>query len=174
LNRVAVCGTSGSGKSTLAVRLAAKMACPCYELDAMHHLPGWRERPLDEFRALVGEAASGDRWVIDGSYRKSRDLVFARADTVVWLDYSLPVILRRLIRRTVARARSRELLWGTNRETFWHHLLPWDRSIVWWALKTYRRRRRQADQAMADPSFSHIRFLRFRTPSEAERWLAGL
>lgn len=68
MDRVVVIGTSCSGKSTFAHRLAEIIDAPWYELDRLHWLPGWEPRPLDEFRRLVAEKVSQDRWVIDGNY----------------------------------------------------------------------------------------------------------
>ena len=57
----------------------------------------------DVFRARVAAAIARPTWVADGNYSKVRDLVWARADTVVWLDYPLPVVVARLVRRTLTR-----------------------------------------------------------------------
>ncbi|NLG68109.1 MAG: adenylate kinase, partial [Firmicutes bacterium] len=55
------------------------------------------------FRHRVHEATSGRCWVVDGNYSRVRDILWPMADTVVWLDYPLPVILGRLLRRTARR-----------------------------------------------------------------------
>jgi adenylate kinase family enzyme len=70
VQRVSVVGTSGSGKSILARELARALDVPVVELDALHWLPGWAERPDEEFAAAVAQAAAGERWVIDGNYSK--------------------------------------------------------------------------------------------------------
>ena len=63
--------------------------------------------------------AASDGWVIDGGYRgKLGDLVWERADTVVWLDQPLPLIMGRLLRRTHGRIRRDEELWSGNRESW--------------------------------------------------------
>ena len=36
---------------------------PHIELDAIHWLPNWRERPTVEFRELAALAVAGDQWV---------------------------------------------------------------------------------------------------------------
>ena len=68
VDRVVVIGTSCSGKTTFARRLAEIIDCPWTELDRLHWLPDWEPRPLDDFRRLVAEKVSQDRWVIDGNY----------------------------------------------------------------------------------------------------------
>lgn len=83
-------GNSGSGKSTLGAALAARLGVPYVELDSIFHQPGWAELPRHEFRARVGALVGGDTWVIDGNYTAVRDLVWARADTVVWIDLPVP------------------------------------------------------------------------------------
>jgi adenylate kinase family enzyme len=83
VHRVSVVGNSGSGKSTLAAALARHLDAPWIELDSIFHQPGWVPLPRDDFRARVETLAGGDNWVIDGNYTAVRDLVWARADTVV-------------------------------------------------------------------------------------------
>jgi len=118
--RIVVYGSTGSGKTTVAARIARCLGVPHIELDAIHWLPGWVEKPLDEFRAelLALLDSHADGWVCDGNYSKVRDIVLPRADTVVWLRLPLWVIFWRLLKRTVSRAWNRESLWGTNYESW--------------------------------------------------------
>ena len=71
------------------------------------------------------------------------------------------------------RAVRREELWHGNRETFRHSFAGKD-SIMLWFLRTFRRRRRQYEAAMADPANAHLTLVRLRSPREAERWRAGI
>jgi adenylate kinase family enzyme len=68
MRRVHVVGTTGSGKSTVGAALAARLGVAHVELDALHWLPGWKERPNEEFQALVEQALTADGWVFDGNY----------------------------------------------------------------------------------------------------------
>jgi hypothetical protein len=130
--------------------------------------------PVELFKERVAGAVEGDSWVIDGNYalRGARELVWPRADTVIWLDPPLGTIFLRLFRRAVRRSRSGEELWpGTgNRETLRNHFLSRD-SLFWWALKSYRRRRRELPVILARPEHAHLLVHRFRKPAEAEAWL---
>ena len=173
MRRVSVVGTTGSGKTTLAMALSARLGAPYVELDAIRHQPGWVELPDEEFRARVAERVSAERWVVDGNYGGVgvRPLVWSRADTVVWLDTSLPVILARLFRRTTGRIIRREELWNGNRETFRNAFLS-RQSLFIWAFRTYWRRRRLMPQWLAP--YPHLRVVRLRGAGEAERWLASL
>ena len=119
MRRVSVVGTTGCGKTTLARALANMLRCTHVELDALFWGPGWSMAELPVFRSRVASVVAGDGWVVDGGYSDVRDLIWARADTVVWLDYPLAVTLSRLLRRIAARIRDGTELWpGTgNRET---------------------------------------------------------
>ena len=116
MQRIAVVGVTGSaedagGRARAAARLRLGRARRAV-LGAR-----WTPAPLEVFRARVAAALSGDRWVVDGNYQVVRDLVWGRADTVIWLDYPLAVILPRLVRRTFQRWWRREVLWqGQPRE----------------------------------------------------------
>jgi adenylate kinase family enzyme len=171
--RIAVVGTTGTGKTTFASRLARRFECPHVELDALHWEPGWKEAPLDVFRERVKEALVGPRWVVDGNYSRVRDIVWTRADTVVWLDYPLPIVLWRLLRRTVRRVVTREELWNGNRERFWSQFLSTD-SLFLWALQTYGRRRREYPVLFKEPRHAHLTVIRLRRPREAEACLTAL
>jgi adenylate kinase family enzyme len=116
MRRIAVVGTTGSGKTSLARLIARRLSIPHIELDALHWEPNWTEAGTAVLRARVGAVTAGAAWVADGNYAKIRDLIWPRADTLVWLDYSLPVILWRLTRRTLRRLLTGEELWNTNRE----------------------------------------------------------
>ncbi|MBN1179738.1 MAG: adenylate kinase [Anaerolineae bacterium] len=171
--RIVVVGTTGSGKTTLAGQLARRIGCPHVELDALHWEPNWTEAPLERFRARTCEALSGACWVTDGNYSKVRDIVWGRADTLVWLDYSLAVVFWRLFRRAVRRIATQEELWGGgNRETFRKQFLSRD-SLFVWALKTYRRRKREYATLPVQPEYAHLRVIRLRSPRETAAWLAG-
>lgn len=170
MNRVNVVGTTGSGKTTLARQLAERLHVPHVELDALHWEPNWIEAPNAVFRARVEAALAGDRWTCDGNYSAVRDIVWSRADTIVWLDYSLPVTFVRLFRRTNRRIFSGEPCCNGNREQFRLAYLSRD-SLYVWLLKTYRRRRREMPAILADPKFSHLTILRFRSPRETDNWM---
>jgi adenylate kinase family enzyme len=78
VRRVSVVGVSGSGKSTLGRELAARLAVPYAELDALFHQPDWAPLAEDQFRSRVTGIASGGGWVIDGNYSAVQPLVWAR------------------------------------------------------------------------------------------------
>jgi adenylate kinase family enzyme len=161
--RFSVIGTSGSGKTTLARALAARLQIPFIELDSIFHQPNWVALPEDAFRARVSALLEGERWVIDGNYAVVRELVWARATTIVWLDLPRWQIMAQVIWRSVSRAATGAELWNGNRER-WSALLTADHPIRW-AWRTYHDRR-QRYEALLDP-----RWVRLRSRDEARRWL---
>jgi adenylate kinase family enzyme len=174
MRRVSVVGNSGCGKSTLAKVLAARLGVPYIELDSIFHQPRWAELPREEFRARVEALAAGDAWVIDGNYSAVRDLVWARADTVVWVDLERPLVMRRIVARTVRRAVSRQVLWNGNREPWSNFLsLNPERSIIIWAWTQHAEYRARYAEAMADPALAHLTFVRLRFPGEIRAFLSG-
>lgn len=169
MNRIYIIGPGGSGKTTLAADLAAALGLPHVELDAIHWRPNWQEPLVEEFREQVSTALAGDSWAVDGNYGKARDIVLARAELVVWLDFPLWVILPRLFRRTTTRIFKRELLWGTNRETFREAFLSKD-SLFLYVIKTHDRRRRQFKALVSNEKYQHIEFVRLRSPRQVRHW----
>jgi adenylate kinase family enzyme len=64
-----------------------------------------------------------DGWVVDGNYGSFRDSVWGRADTVVWLNYPLPVVQLQLIKRTMTRLLRKKVLWNGNIEDWREYFL---------------------------------------------------
>src|SRR5918995_1122764 len=152
MRRINVVGMTCCGKTTLAAALAARLGVPHVELDALFWGPEWTPVPEKTFRGRVADALSADGWVADGGYQMARDIIWGRADTVVWLDYPLRVILRRWAKRTADRARSGREFWpGTgNRESIRRALAP--DGLLWFILRQHRgKRRRTAARLRARP-----------------------
>ena len=99
--RVAIIGSGGAGKSTLARQLGDITGLPVVHLDARFWKPGWVPSPNDEWDEAMTELAAGERWILDGNYGRTMELRFARADTVVFLDYSRWLCCYRAIKRRV-------------------------------------------------------------------------
>ncbi len=170
MRRINVIGTSGVGKSTFAVALAARLGYRCVELDELHWGPNWTEAEPGDLRCKVDEATAGETWVVDGNYSAVRDIVWPRADTIVWLDLHRSVVTWRIVIRSVSRIARRTMLWGDNRESL-PMLLGRD-SIIWWSVSTYARHRRDYPALIA--AHPHLQLIRLRSPRGAERWLRSL
>ena len=170
--RISVVGTLGSGKTTFARKAASIIKARQIELDGLHWEPNWVEAPNDLFRERVRHSLQGDSWIVDGNYHQVRDIVWSRANTVIWLDYPFKIIMGRLAKRTLRRILTREKLWNGNQEHF-RNLLTKD-SVFLWAIKTYRRRRRQYPELLVKPENSHLTVVRLRSPKEASRFLSAL
>jgi adenylate kinase family enzyme len=171
--RVSVVGNSGSGKSTLARELAAALGVPHLELDSVFHQPDWKPLQADEFRQAISAAVTKDGWVIDGNYGKVRPLIWARADTIIWLDLPRRTVMRQVAWRTLRRAASREELWNGNREP-WRNFLRLDpeQSIISWAWHNHAKYHARYAAAAIDPANAHLTFCRLTSRREITRFLA--
>ena len=116
-----------------------------------------------------------DRRARLGEHGRARTVGVAvqRATTIVWLDYSLPVILWQLYQRTMKRIISREELWNGNRETVRGTFFSKD-SLFLWALQTYPRYRQQYLAYQSAPEWAHLQIFHLRSRRETASWLAQL
>ena len=167
-----VVGTSGSGKSTTGARLAAKLGSPFVELDELFWGPNWQPKPEERFLSLVREAGAQERWVVAGNYSSARGALWPRASAIVWLNFSLPVVLRRVILRSAKRVMFREVLWHGNRESLVRTLFTRE-SIVWWAITTHNQRKKQFSELRDSNEFPHLRWYEFTHPTQVDRFLAS-
>jgi adenylate kinase family enzyme len=173
--RMVVVGVTGSGKSLLAQELAQKFDLDCIELDALYWKPGWVKSSDEEFRANVDAVTRTQGWALAGNYGKVRDIVWQRAEAVIWLDYPFLLVLGRLWTRTWRRWCTKELLWGTNYEQLFPQFKLWSKeSLFNWLVQSYGRQKHQYPQLFARPEYSHLMVYRFKKPVEMEEWLGQL
>lgn len=170
---ISVVGTSGSGKTTLARQISQLLDIPHVELDELHWEPNWVEVSDEVMRSRVKIALTGDRWVVDGNYSEVRDIVWGRADTVIFLDYSFPVVISRLFWRTMWRSFTQQQVCNGNRESLRKAFFDRD-SILLWALQTYGKNRQKYPLLIQQPEYSHIQFIQLRSPQATKDWLSGL
>lgn len=173
--RISVVGNSGSGKSTLGRAVAAHLGCAYVELDSIFHQPGWVPLPIDEFRERVADLVRGEAWVVDGNYSAVQDLIWERADTLVWLDLRRARVMSQLVWRTFRRGLWRTELWNGNRESL-RNFVRWDPnvSILRWAWTSHAKYRSRYAAAAEDPACSHLDVVRLRTRAEIARWLEAV
>ncbi|MEV6303382.1 AAA family ATPase [Actinoplanes sp. NPDC051861] len=166
MRRILIVGMSGSGKTTAARRVARRLGLPFHEMDVLAIGPGWsiRDTLVDEVDVIV--RAPG--WVFDSwGYPPVRDMMWAAADTVVWLDYPRRVVLPRLLRRSLSRTWRRERLFGGNVERWRGWLEP--SHPLWFAVRTFQERRKYLAERTGRST--RLRVVRLRAPREFEAWL---
>lgn len=177
MNRVVVVGSSGSGKTTLAVEIARCLDLPHLEMDSVVHAEGWNSTPDAEFRRIMSQFTSQDRWVVDGNYTSHgiSEVVWPSADTFVWSDPPKRVVMSRVIRRTLRRMIAGEELWNGLREPLsnLYKTDPYENIIVW-AWTRYESTRAKFEKAMTDGTWEHATVYRLQTRQEVSRFLTSL
>ena len=155
--------------------VANAIGAPHLELDGVFHQADWQPLESELFRARVAEFVGGDAWVVDGNYSRVQDLVWQRADTVLWLDLPRRRIMAQLARRTLQRMLTRTELWNGNTESV-RNLLSLDPevSILRWAWTQHDKYAARYREAQEDPANQHLNFVRISSRGAAARIVASL
>jgi adenylate kinase family enzyme len=152
MKRVLIVGRGAAGKSTLAARLGEITGLPVIELDKLFWQPGLLATPRDQWIQMQEKVTAAEKWIMDGDLGPYDALEprLRAADTIIFLDFSLPRCAWRALRRSRERA------------DFWRWLI------------TYRRESRpsmlQAIATHAPSASLHI----FRNPAQLETFLANI
>ena len=142
MERIMIIGCGGAGKSTLARALGEKTGLPVVHLDRIFWSPGnWEHLGKAEFDALLITEVQKDKWIIDGNYNRTLELRMARADTVIYLDFSRWACLMGWLKRVITN-------WGKARPDMAPGCNEWfDPEFVGWIWK-YNRDNRQRNYEM--------------------------
>ncbi|MGG7508497.1 AAA family ATPase [Plantibacter sp. YIM 135249] len=132
--RILVAGSSGSGKSALAAALAAHLDRPYVELDSLFHGAGWI--PRKTFVDDVDHFTSRASWITEWQYTDVRELLVDRADLMLSLEFRKPLVMRRLISRTLRRRILHQELWNGNQEPPLHTIFSDRDHIIRWGWRT--------------------------------------
>ena len=115
------------------------------------------------------ESEGVQRMIADESRAEVRDLMWSRADTVVWLAYPRRVSTTRVVRRSFVRAWDQEPMFNGNTEDFRAWLDP--EHPIQWSVRAYRSRQEDMRTRFRDPANAALHKVHLRTPRAAQRWL---
>ncbi len=176
MDRIIVIGSSCSGKSSFAKTLAQKKQITHIELDQLHWLPNWQERPDAEFRELVKAAitpaiAGGDHsWIVDGNYSVTRDITWPQATQIIWLNHSFALVMYRAITRSIHRAYSKKPLFAGNVESFKQTFFSKD-SIIWWVITTFHKKRRSYETLLQEQAKLGVEVVELKGQAQVDGYL---
>lgn len=163
MQRVMIIGPCGAGKSTLSHGFAAKLGLPLIHMDQLNWQPGWIDEGNDRLRALLAFEVAKPRWLIEGNYGSTMAMRLERADTIIYLDYPLPLCLRRLIKRIVTYyGRTRPDMPDDCPERF-------DPSFLWYVIRWNHGPRQRTEQSLRG---HQSKVIRLKSPRALAQWLA--
>lgn len=164
MQRVLIVGPCGAGKSAFGFALARATGLPLFHMDKLNWKPGWIESTDGELRAKLRETVAGERWIIEGTYGGTLDERLPRADTVLYLDYPIPLCFWRVLKRIVTwRGRSRPDMTEGCPEGF-------NLAFLLYVARWNAGARQRLESRLAD----HLdKVVQLPRPDAAERWLAA-
>jgi len=167
--RIMVVGGCGAGKSTFSKKLASLTGLPLIHLDRLGWRGTWEAVPREEFDALLARETARDDWIIDGNYSRTLPARLARADTVIWFDFSgIRCFIGVAERFFKNYGKTRDDMGGDCPETFSLEKLRFFHRTLWGARKTHTR------IAALLEGCPGKRVIVFKTRREADRFLREL
>jgi adenylate kinase family enzyme len=172
--RISIVGATGSGKSFLARRLAKDWGLPLYELDRMYWSSAGQEVSNAQFIEAVSDLIGRDEWLLDGHYRAVRQIIWDRADMIVWLNYPLWLVGRRLLQRYLQKGRAGESGVAEQRNADDRQDRGLPRASWRGRLGRLRRtlaERREYARLLRAPEYRHVEIVELRSVRATEEWL---
>ena len=179
-HRITIIGTTGSGKTFLARKLSALIGIPLYSLDKLNSPGNDNLLNAGEFRDKVAHITKGEQWIIDGSYKIVQDVIWPKADLIIWLDYPLYRVLfrqaLRVIRKSSREAGVEKSTVGdgnTRKKTVWEKLSSYVKLVVG-TVRKHSRNRREYPLGFDRLGISASVVLHFKSPAETAKFLEAI
>lgn len=164
MDRIVIIGCSAGGKSTIARELSSVLGIEPIHLDKVLWKPGCRLAEPDEEPEAVRELLDRPRWIMDGNYTASLPMRLARADTVVFIDFSRFRCLGRAMKRLFQfKGRTRPDMGANCPEQLNFSFLRW----IW----NYPRSERPELIRQLEAHGRHAAVVHLKSPGDVERWL---
>ncbi|MGW6396346.1 hypothetical protein ACWFR1_38930 [Streptomyces sp. NPDC055103] len=109
--------------------------------------------------------------MVEGNYSKLADVVWNRADVLVWLDLPLHLVVRRIVYRSLRQLVGLDTSAQAKRLT-WNRAFFGRRSLLRTAIRKYRDNRPRYARQVAETATLGVRVVRLRSGREADAWLA--
>lgn len=107
MKRIAVIGNNGTGKSVFAAKLGRKLNLPVIHLDTYFHKPGWKKVSSDEWDKIHAGLIKEEKWIMDGTYKRTLEKRISAADTVIFLDLPKWLAFYRMLKRRIQYGKSK-------------------------------------------------------------------
>jgi hypothetical protein len=118
---------------------------------------------IEKIKTIVAR----ETWVLDGNFEAQRELVWQRADTIVWLNYAFFLVAWRVLTRNVRWCITQEAIWSHNRITLRRAF-----SGIRHSLCSFAGKRRRYPQYLREVGDCEV--LIFDSPQATAQWLASL
>lgn len=167
MKKILVIGTSGSGKSTHAKQLSEILDIKFFPSDNFYWEESWKitshEKVLEHIKSVVVQK----EWILDGNFETERELVWKLSDCIIWLDYSLTVVIWQVITRNFRWLLTRQTIWSGNRMTFQRAI-----SGIRHTIKSYSVKKKNYPLWLEE--LSDTKVYRFSRKQETEKWVQEL
>ena len=158
--RIAIIGPPGSGKSTLACKLGKMLNVPVHHLDRYVFEPDGKKKNKQAFIELQKELLSKEGWVVEGCSFSTFELRFAKAEVMIYLNFSALKCISRLCKRIF----NYEKKFGGLRAINWQIL-----KYTW----TFDKEKRQRIEELKN-KYPEVYFKEFQCQKEADNYLTRL
>lgn len=181
LHRLSVIGETGSGKTTLCKLISKVLELPFVELDKLEYHARENKISTSILREFVVNELDGKTWVSECHFSRVRKMirtiVWSQADTIVWLDYSLSLVLYRLARRAFNR-----IVYNREQKNYWKEgnrsklALKKELGSFLNILRRYltREEKKISKLLLTEPRYAHINIVRLSSPRASYKWLSKL
>ena len=139
----------------------------------MYWQENWTLRKSEELCELVAAAIATDRWVIDGHGASAKMMIWQRATHIIWLNYPFVRVFSQLLRRTIRRAWTREVIFSGNQISLQQSFFSKDSNLLY-MLQNFSAKRRGLRGYLDEYSELQVKVIELDTPVSLEFLLQKL